>query len=105
MQDKTKLAIYGWVRQNYHHKFPDDICDIIHEFYLIGIDSNILSKIEQLALMDLLLNELKNQQGNEHLKSMDVPLLFRGSEHNFASSKFHDICDNRGPTFVVYHND
>ena len=28
-------------------------------------------------------------------------LLFRASEHNFRSSKFHEYCDNKGPTVTI----
>ena len=28
-------------------------------------------------------------------------LLFRASEHSFAASKFHEYCDNKGPTVVI----
>jgi hypothetical protein len=28
-------------------------------------------------------------------------LLYRGSEHEFSTAAFHQLCDNKGPTFVL----
>ncbi len=30
-----------------------------------------------------------------------LTLLYRGSEHNFDLSKFHQLCDGKGPTLVI----
>ena len=105
MAARTKLAIYGWIRENYNDEFLGDISDIIHEFYLIRINTKILSKTEQSELINLLFGELKKQKGNENVKWMDTSLLFRGSDHNYKQSKFHEICDNKESVFVVYHNE
>ena len=72
---------------------------------MIKIDTKILTIHEQSELMNLLFGELKKQKGNENVKWMDTSLLFRASEHDFKQSKFHEICDNKGSTFVVYHNE
>ena len=37
------------------------------------------------------INELTNK----------LHLLYRGSEHNFDSSKFHQLCDGKGKTLVI----
>ena len=105
MAETTKSAIYGWIRENYNDTFLHDISDIIHQFYLIIMDSKILTITEQSTLIDLLFGELKKQKGNEDIQWIDTSLLFRGSEHNFNASTFHEICDNQGATFVVYHNE
>ena len=102
---KTKLAIYGWIRENYNGTFLDDISDIIHTFYLIKIDSKILTTNEQAELSNLLLDEIKTKKGNENVKYFDTEFLFRASEHDFKASKFHEICDKQGPTIVLYHNE
>ena len=105
MDKRTKSAVYGWIRENYEGVFLDDITDIIYQFYLIRINSNILSSDEQIELYNLLFDRKKTQKNNHNIKSMDTKLLFRGSEHGFDRKKFHEICDNQGPTVTIIHNE
>ena len=101
----TKLAVCGWIRENYNGAFLNDISDIIHEFYSIKIDSKILTTNEQSELLNLLFDELKTKKGNENIKCIDTKVLFRASDHKFKSSDFHEICDKQGPPIVLYHNE
>ena len=105
MDKRSKAAVYGWIRENYEGVFLDDISHIIHQFYLIRIDSIILTSDEQIKLYNLLFDRIKTQKKNHNITSMDTKLLFRGSEHGFDRRKFHEICDNEGPTVTIIHSE
>ena len=102
MDARCKAAVYGWIRENYKETFLDDIVNIIYQFYLITIDSNILSLDEQISLFNLLFDRIKQQKD---IKSMNTKLLYRGSENRFSANKFHELCDNKGPTVSIIHNE
>ena len=104
MEQRLKVAVFGWIRQNYDDEFLDDITEIIYQFYLIIIDSNILKPDEETSLYNLLLDHKKQHKVNDYLNSIQFSLLFRGSEHGFSSDKFHEICDGKGPTVSIIHN-
>ena len=43
---------------------------------------------------------------NVHTKSRSKPtLLYRGSRDGFKASKFHELCDNKGPTLTIIQSD
>ena len=105
MSHKLKEAVYGWIRQNYDESFLDDIADIIYQFYLIKIDSNILSSDEQISLFNLLFNEIAKHEDNKDIKSIETKLLYRGSVNGMSATTFHEICDDKGPTLTVIHNE
>ena len=101
MDKRCKAAVYGWIRENYKQTFLDDIANIIYQFYLMTINSTILSLDEQISLLNLLFDRIKQESD---IKSMNTTLLYRGSEHEFSSHKFHELCDNKGPTISIFHN-
>eukprot|EP01084_Bolivina_argentea_P256546 431977_1 len=104
--DQTQRnTVYGFVRKNYNGVYPIDIIDIICRFYLIQFDTDILNSNEQLQLMNLLLNTLKKQKGKQTINTLTTKLLYRASEHQFSSQKFHLKCDKQGPTFCIIHNE
>ena len=105
MAQRMKDTVHGWVRENYDGVCVDDIINIICQFYLIRIHSNILSSNEQSLLYNLLFGEIKQHKGNENMKSIITELLYRGSKNGFSASKFHDLCDNKGATLVIIHNE
>ena len=82
-----------------------DIISIVYEYYLIRINSNILTSDEQLSSMNLLLATLKQNDRYKHIKSIDTEFLFRASDHQFKAAKFHEFCDRKGPTLTVIHNE
>ena len=104
MEHRLRKAVDGWIRENYDQAFLDDISDIICDFYLIRMESKILTSSEQMELLDLIFNKLTKANGKD-IKSIDAKLLYRGSEHQFDNSKFHELCDNKGATITVIHND
>jgi hypothetical protein len=34
-------------------------------------------------------------------KAFELKRIFRASEHDFSIAKFHELCDNKGPTLFV----
>ena len=102
---RQKDAVYGYVRLNYNGLVIEDIIRVIYHFYLIRIASNILTPDEQSSFMDLLFNRLKQQKGNENIKSISTKLLYRASENDNQCYKFHEICDDKGPTISIISND
>ena len=101
---RMKLAVYGWMRENYKGNWLDDITNIVYQYYLIQINSKILSTDEQISLYNLLFDRIKKQKGNETIKSMETKLLFRASEHNFDPKKFQEFGVKSAPTLVIVHN-
>ena len=106
MEEKHELTVYGWMRENLQTNMDMKyIISIIYEYYMISIDSNILSVKEQVALMNLLYDKLKGFKKFKHIQAINAQLLFRASEHHYQANKFHEFCDNRGPTVTIIHND
>ena len=105
MSQRQKDAVYGYVRLEYGDLFIKEIIDIIYEFYLLYIGSNILNSEEEESLINLLYDTIKSQKGYEKIKSIQTKLLFRASEHDYNSRKFHELCDGQGATVTIIHNE
>ena len=105
MEQRQRLAVYGWIRENYNGVFLDDIGDIIFDFYHCTLYSNILDKTEKAEFINLLFDELKRQNDNQYMTSMGFDLLFRASEHGYDRNKFHKYCNDKGATVTIIHND
>ena len=82
-----------------------DIKNMIYGFYATKIDTNILNCEQQILCMNMIFNRLRQQKGNENKRKMKVDLLYRASEQNYRASRFHDLCDEKGPTLTIIHND
>lgn len=105
MHRRQQLTVHGYVNQNYEtNKNMIDIIEIIYAYYLIIMDTFILSSDEQMKFIQMLHDKLKQIQSNNKL-SFNTNLLFRGSEWEFDSYKFHDLCDNKGPTITIIQNE
>ena len=105
-RQRQRDTVYGFVRCNCKHEnMIDDIINIIIDFYLIVIESNILSYEESETLLDLLHEQLKKQDDNKFMKYLDADLLFRASEHQFSATKYHEICDGNTNTLTIIQNE
>ena len=103
---KHHAAVWGYVRMNYSGGIMiDDIVNIIYQYYLIRIASNILTEKEQISLLDLLFDKLKTQNRNKNMKPIDISLLFRASENEFDGTKYKEICYGKKSTFAVIQNE
>ena len=100
----VETIVNGYVRQNWDGIYPVEIVKLIYEFYLLTMDSNILDKTEQISLLDLLWDRLRQQPENKNMKDMDTKLLFRASENEFEATSFHKLCDNKGATITIIHS-
>lgn len=97
--------VHGYVRLNCNHdNMVEDIINIIYEFYLIQIDSSILSSQESTELLDLLYKQLQKQDQHKDLKSIDAGLLFRASEYQFNAVAYHNACDGKTTLLTIIQN-
>ncbi len=91
-------TVFYFIRNEYECKFnkinvPVALKYIILSFANRIIKSNILTIKEELDFMSLLFNKMP--------KIRSLNLLYRGSEHKFSSSKFHELCDNNSSTLCL----
>jgi len=56
MQQLQRDTVYGWIRENCNG-FIEDIIKIILQFYLIHMDSHILSTKQQMEFLDFLFDK------------------------------------------------
>ena len=78
-RQRQRDTVYGYVRSNYTG-FITDIIEIIYQFYLIRIASNILNSNEEASLTNLLFDTLETQKENKNITSITTKLLYRASE-------------------------
>ena len=102
---RQKKTVYGFVRKRCDGLCIPEIIEIIFQFYLISIPSEILYENEQISLYNLLFETLKKQKEYANIKSIDAKLLYRASEHAFSADKFHECCDDKGANIVIIHNE
>ena len=83
------------------------ICSIYND--IIGSWSEIY-KIKTLEFDSIILKD--NERKNEFIKKMlewsgykRMELIYRGSRDGMTSNNFHNKCDNKGPTIVLYKNE
>ena len=105
MEQRQKDSVFGYVRLNYNGIYPNDIIQIIFQFYLIRIHSEILNSKEQSSFLDLLYKELTKQKGKGNIKEINTKLLYRASEHDYSADVFHALCGDKGPTICIIHNE
>ena len=102
---QQKEVVYGYIRQIHDESCPVEIIEIIYRYYLIMIDSKILTTTEQSLLYNLLYNALqKNNKSDKRIINVKLDLLYRASQNEFKAGIFHMECDERGPTITVIHN-
>eukprot|EP01084_Bolivina_argentea_P047141 86843_1 len=104
MEDRSKLIVDGYIR-NHYGDCVNDIINIIFNFYLLNIDSNVLTPEESYSLLTLLYDTLKQQPLNKEIKNIEAKLIFRASEHEFNSNSFKKCCCDKGPTIIIIHNE
>ena len=106
MESRQRDTVYGYVRRNCTaQNMINDIIEIVYEYYLIRIASNILNAQEQASFLNVLWNALKQQKGNENIKSINTKLLYRASENEYSATKFHELCTDKGATITIIHNE
>ena len=103
MQERQNKTVYGYVRRNYNGICPNDIIKVIYSFYLLSMDSNILTDNEQISLLNLIYDKLTKTKEFKRVKSIDTELLYRASENEYRAKKFHELCNDKGATITVAH--
>ena len=64
-------------------------------------NSKILKENEN----DLVINWLKNNKDNNKYENISLELLYRASRDGDSASKFHELCDGKGPTIIFVKNE
>ena len=107
MATQQKHTVYGYVREIFgvNQAYPLDIIQIIYNYYLITIASNILTPSAQTELLDFLYGQLKSRHTDEDIKSIDTKLLFRASECGYNGEQFETKCADKGPTISIIHTE
>ena len=100
-----KDTVNGYINEHFDGAFPKDLAELISKYYAIKIFTSLLSRAEEMSLLNILWKELPKQEGNENMKSIQFSLLYRASENEYSSDIFHELCDNKGATLVIIHND
>lgn len=104
-EKQHELAIRGLARTNCNKTLPTCLVDLVMQYSLCRIYSNILNSGEERNLCRLLLDTIKKQEGNFNLGRLRYRLIFRASEHGFSADQFHKYCDKKGPNMVIIRND
>ena len=101
-----KDLINGYIKEQYgDNKYPKALIDLIYKFYTIKIFSSLLTRNEEMSLLNLLWDRLSTHTGNDKMTQIDFKLLYRASENEYSSDIFHELCDNKGATLVIAYND
>jgi hypothetical protein len=53
----------------------------------------------------ILITDSKNKEwllSQLPFKVITLKLLFRGSKHSWSPDKFHELCDDKGPTISIF---
>ena len=99
--DSLELIVWCYIRKEYEirgirNTVPAALKYLIKLFSKQIIGSNMLSNKEDLDFIQLLsATKLPNILKNK------FKLLYRASENNYSSSKFHELCDGHGPTITI----
>ena len=67
-----------------------------------GMESQIIDCIDpnNPKEFEILNSWIPNKNPNDYT-TVAYTLLYRASEHGFSASKFHELCDNKGPTVTI----
>ena len=97
VNEQNKCLVWGYIRNEYQHNFPNAIKLLCAHFSEYTLDSAILNNMEEnRSFFVALCEQLKKN-------SVDVnpKLIYRASVDGFRSSDFHSKCDEKGPTICV----
>ena len=91
------FLIHGYIRENsIDRSIPLDVKNLITTFVATIFASKILTVKEQINFIDLL-----SQDRIKNIYCRTFKLLYRGSENDFRCKKFHKLCDDYFPTFII----
>ena len=95
---KLDLILSHYVRNNYECKYdqhiPITLRCLMMRFSNKIIPCQLLTIQEDLAFYQLL--------AANSLKIKKCELLFKASDHNFCTTKFHALCDGKGATITIF---
>ena len=100
MENKQRDIVYGYVRINYDgQNMVNDIIQIIYQYYLIVLDSVILTDYEDIDAFRSLLSprfiSILNTQ------NFELKLLYRNSRDGNSSDSFHKHCNGHLNTLTL----
>ena len=92
-----ELITSHYVRNNYEKEYnqnvPMALKYLILQFSNKVFSRKLLSNKQDLGLYKLISTKLSNIHR--------FNLLFRASDHEYSAAKFHEYCDNKGPTITI----
>ena len=96
---QLELLIWWFIRNSYEknqkQNVPVTLKYVISKFSARIFQSKILSFKQDLTLSNLL------QKNSTHSYIRKTKLLYRGTEHNFSTNKFHELSDGHGNTITI----
>ena len=103
--DEIELLVSYFIRIHIHSKYsnldiPPEIQQLIQQFAKKCIGSKLLTDTEEQDFMKLLLT-----QKTSLFRGKTFKLLYRGSENEYLAEKFHQLCDDKGPTLVIIQSE
>ena len=99
-----ELIIWNYIRNEYEGKhngvqIPIALKHLVQQFSNKVIPSKMLTIQEDISFIQLTTSKLPS------FKTAKFNLLYRGSDDKFTLVNFHKLCDNKGPTMCIIHND
>ena len=105
MERRLQITVEAYIRIYFGEFAPTDIIQCIFAFYLLTMDTNILSSEEQMEFLDSLFLKLCQQTCNKDMKSINTELLFSASKQGFTVKAFLEACTGKGPSIIIIHNE
>ena len=93
----VEFIVAGYIQKIKIKSIPNDIIQLICEYYGNISKSNIINDIEWTQLLIRLKKEF-----NFNVKLYKI---FEAKINGFSSYNFHKICDNKGPTICIIKNE
>ena len=111
-ETSSTLLIFGYIKENIILYIPEAIIHIIIQFfgdYDISFKSDILgTNDDKFQFIEMLSNQLnKNTPLINETKSYKLERIYSSKNNGLTAHKFHELCDNKGPTIslIINHDD
>ena len=94
----VELLAFNFTRNHYENKYNKQYLPIALKYVIIQfskrvIASKLLTLKDDLALFSLLSTKISCIRR--------FNLLFTASDHGYLAAKFHELCDDKGPTITI----
>ena len=104
LKEKDKIFLENEKNIEKLNKKLNEKNKIIEEYEKKIFNIQNTSKILEENEIDLVKNWLKNNDNNKY-ENISFELLYRASRDDDSASKFHKLCDGKGPTIIFIKNE